>query len=91
MDFDWALYDASQKPGRDEIEEAFEDPFGLRLLPDARRFEEQSRFFALGRDDRGGYWTVVYGANGKLFRVIAARPMSDEERAFYERKLRESL
>jgi uncharacterized DUF497 family protein len=91
MDFDWTLYNTSGAPARRQVEEAFEDPFGLRLLPDARRFEEQSRFFCMGRDDNGSYLTIIYAANGKMFRVIAAREMSGDERNLYERKLRENL
>ena len=48
MEFDWQepsfdLNDVSAK----EIEESFEDPFALRLLPDGDYAESNNRFFLL--------------------------------------------
>lgn len=91
MDFDWAQYDASCGASQQQIEECFEDPFGLRLIPDSERFAEQNRFFCLGQDSAGKYWTIAHATTGKIMRVISVREMTPSERAFYERKLRENL
>ena len=72
-----------------EIEETFEDPHSLRLLPDAPRFAEESRTFCLGKTLNGRGIFSVFRADGKRIRVISARTMTEEEDYFYERKLRE--
>ena len=72
-----------------EIEETFEDPHSLRLLPDAPRFAEESRTFCLGKTLNGRGVFSVFRADGKRIRVISARSMTEEEDYFYERKLRE--
>lgn len=96
MDFDWSLYASAPevtvgRPSHDEISESFEDPFGLRLLPDSPRFAEQSRFFSLGRTLNGRPLLSVYTSTGKIIKVITAREMSPEESFFYDRKAKESL
>ncbi len=91
MEFDWSLREVDWPATQQQIEECFEDPFGLRLMPDAERFRKQSRFFCLGKDNTGDAWTVVYAANGKMTRVVCVRPMAQAERDFYERKMRGSL
>jgi len=85
MEFDWldspfGLKSVSPK----EIEESFEDPFGLRLLPDLPGGE--ARYFNLGRTagDRGVF--SVFWSDGKKYRVILARDMTAEESQFYDRK-----
>jgi uncharacterized DUF497 family protein len=70
-----------------ELEEALEDPFGLRLLPDQETGE--SRFYALGRTVADRYLFVCFWTDGKRTRVIGARPMSEGEQRFYERKYAE--
>ncbi|HZQ47485.1 MAG TPA: hypothetical protein VFC07_10765 [Verrucomicrobiae bacterium] len=74
-----------------EIEESFEDPFAVRLLPDTPRFSVQARFFNLGMSAGGVGIFSVYRTNGKQVRVIFARPMEPEERFFYQRKLDRNL
>lgn len=91
MEFDWTNYDPSWGVTQKEIEEVFEDPFSLRLMPDTNRFSAQSRFICLGQDSNGTYFMVVYAANGKSMRVIAARRMSIEECGFYAQKLHRNL
>jgi uncharacterized DUF497 family protein len=88
MEFEWALYKAKQI-STDEIVESFEDPFSLRLLPDAHRFAVQNRFISLGRSNNGKGIFAVYTSTGKIVRIVAARCMTDEENYFYERKMRE--
>jgi uncharacterized protein len=93
MEFDWnnppSNLDGSLL--RQEIEESFEDPFAVRLLPDTPRFSVQARFFNLGRSAGGVGIFSVYRTNGKQVRIIHSRPMEPEERFFYQRKLDQTL
>jgi uncharacterized DUF497 family protein len=88
MEFDWSLYKPSELTP-EEISESFEDSFSLRLLPDSNRFANQNRFFSLGRTNGGTGVFAVYSSTGKIIRVVAARPMSEEETFFYDRKTHE--
>jgi hypothetical protein len=93
MEFDWnnaPLASDSSLTSR-EVEESFEDPFAIRLLPDSARFSVQARFFNLGRSASGIGIFSVYRTNGKQVRVIHARPFDPEEQFFYQRKLNQSL
>jgi uncharacterized DUF497 family protein len=90
MEFEWSLFKQS-KLTQEEISESFEDPFSLRLLPDSARFTAQNRFFSLGCSSSGTRIFAVYTSTGKIIRVLAARPMTDEETYFYERKSKENL
>ena len=74
-----------------DIEESFEDPFAVRLLPDSERFAVQARFFNLGASASGVGIFSVYRANGKQVRVIFARPFDSEERFFYQKKVDQVL
>ncbi|MDB6110200.1 MAG: hypothetical protein JWR69_1950, partial [Pedosphaera sp.] len=49
MEFDWnnPPLNLDSSLTRQEIEESFEDPFAVRLLPDTPRFSVQARFFNL--------------------------------------------
>jgi uncharacterized DUF497 family protein len=93
MDFDWNNppfnLDSSLSVG--SIEESFEDPFAVRLLPDSARFGVQARFFNLGMTTHGQGVFTVYRTNGKQARVIFARPFEPEEKYVYQRKLTQSL
>jgi uncharacterized DUF497 family protein len=88
MEFEWSLFKAKEISA-EEIMESFEDPFSLRLLPDANRFASQNRFISLGRSNGGKGIFAVYTSTGKIVRIVAARSMTDEESYFYERKVRE--
>ena len=85
MEFDWleASFDLKALTPR-AIEESFEDPFSLRLLPDSDLAE--SRYFNLGRSVEGRGIFSVFWTDGKSFRVIAARPMTRDEENFFDRK-----
>ena len=72
-----------------ELEEAFEDPFAVRFLPDNERSDGASRYYALGRTVANRYLFFAFGTDGKVTRVVAAREMSDSERKFYDRKYAE--
>ena len=74
-----------------EIEESFEDPFAIRLLPDSARFSVQARFFNLGMSAGGIGVFSVYRTNGKSIRVMLARAFEPEERFFYQRKMDQTL
>jgi len=92
MEFDWnnppfELGSLTQR----EIEESFEDAFAVRLMPDSPRFGVQARFFNLGMTAAGIGVTSVYRTNGRLVRVLLARPFDVEERFFYQRKMTQTL
>lgn len=91
MEFDWldSPFDL-RKISPKEIEESFEDPFSLRLLPDGDDEGDKARYFNLGKSvsDRGIF--TIFWTDGKRYRAILARDMTTEELAFYDRKNAES-
>jgi len=93
VDFDWnnAPFELGENLTTREIEESFEDPFAVRLLPDSARFGVQARYFNLGKTSGGQGVFSVYRTNGRLIRVICARPFTDSEEFFYQRSLRQML
>ena len=88
MEFDWnnPPFNLDSSLTLQEIEESFEDPFAVKLLPDSPRFAVQARFFNLGLSALGAGIFSVYRTNGRQVRVIFARPFQPEERFFYQRK-----
>jgi len=93
MEFDWnnPPFNLESSLTLQEIEESFEDPFAIRLLPDSPRFSVQARYFNLGVSVGGMGIFSVYRTNGKQARVLYARPFEPEERFFYQRRLDQSL
>ena len=93
MEFDWnnPPFEMESSLTRREIEESFEDPFAIRLLPDSPRFSVQARYFNLGMSAGGVGIFSVYRTNGRLVRVLLARPFEAEERFFYQRKVDQTL
>jgi len=93
MEFDWnnPPFNLDSSLSLREIEESFEDPFAVRLLPDSPRFSVQARFFNLGVSAGGIGIFSVYRTNGKVARVLYARPFEPEERFFYQRKMDQTL
>lgn len=92
MEFDWnnppfELGSLTQR----EVEESFEDPFAVRLMPDTPRFGVQARFFNLGMSAAGVGIYSVYRANGRQVKVLLARQFEPEERFFYQRKMDQTL
>ena len=87
MEFDWleASFDL-RKITPKEIEESFEDPFSIRLMPESGEDASLARYFNLGKSvgDRSVF--SVFWTDGKRYRVIFARDMTPEETAFYNRK-----
>lgn len=93
MDFDWnnPPFNLDNSLSLREIEESFEDPFAVKLLPDSPRFSVQARFFNLGQSASSTGVFSIYRTNGKHVRVIFARPFQPEERFFYQRKMDQAL
>ncbi|HXJ55526.1 MAG TPA: hypothetical protein VNU68_02570 [Verrucomicrobiae bacterium] len=93
MDFDWnnPPFNLNRSLSIKDIEESFEDPFAVRLLPDSPRFSAQTRFFNLGLAAGGNGVFTVYRTNGKSVRVMHARPFEPEEKFFYDRKMNQTL
>jgi hypothetical protein len=93
MEFDWnnPPFELDSSLSQREVEESFEDPFAVRLLPDSRRFAVQARFFNLGMSAAGVGIFSVYRTNGKQVRVLHARQFEPEEQFFYQRKVDQTL
>lgn len=93
MEFDWnnTPFDLPESLNQRDVEESFEDPFVVRLLPDSPRFSVQARYFNLGKSAKGAGVFSVYRTNGKQIRVIFARLFEPEESFFYQRKQDQTL
>jgi len=90
MDLD--LIDAPfdlQKIKPRELEEALEDPFAVRFLPESDDNAGQARFYALGRTVADRFLFLCFRTDGKVSRVIFAREMSEGEERFYDRRYRQ--
>jgi uncharacterized DUF497 family protein len=92
MDFDWldVSFDLTPVPPRD-IEESFEDPFSLKLLPDEQGDQSSARYYCLGKSLGGRPVFSVFWTDGKRYRVIYARQMTQMEVDFFDRKKAEDL
>ena len=92
MEFDWidANFSLAKLPPKD-IEESFEDPFAIKLLPDDMPDDADTRYFCLGKSLGNRPIFSVFWTDGKNYRVILARNMTGEELNFYERKNEELL
>lgn len=93
MEFDWnnPPFEMDGSLTQQEIEESFEDPFAVKLLPDSPRFGVQARFLNLGMSAGGSGIFSVYRTNGRMIRVLFARTFEPEERFFYQRKMDQTL
>ncbi|MEX2577893.1 MAG: BrnT family toxin [Verrucomicrobiales bacterium] len=87
MEFDWidCHFDLKKIIPR-EVEEVFEDPFAIRLLPETDNGDAEARYFTLGKTINNRYLFAVFWTDGKNYRVIFCREMTDDEISFYERK-----
>ena len=84
LDFSGVSFDTKKiKPH--EIEEVFEDPFAIRLLPDVDREDGEARFYLLGKTISNRGLFLSFWSNGKKARVVAARELSEDEGAYYDR------
>ncbi len=93
MEFDWTNppFQFSGGVSPQDVEESFEDPFAIKLLPDSSRFNAQARFFNLGKTVTGKGIFAIYRTNGRSIRIIQARAFLPEETYFYERKVTQAL
>jgi uncharacterized DUF497 family protein len=93
MDFDWKkpAFEMIGDVTEAAIEESFEDPFAVKLMPGGARFSVQARYFNLGMTGGGVGIFSTYRTNGKQIRVVHARTFEAEEYFFYQRKLNHSL
>src|SRR2546426_2006733 len=84
MEFDWnnPPFNLDSSLTLQEIEESFEDPFAVKLLPDSPRFSVQARFFNLGMSAGGTGVFSVYRTNGKQVRVLTPAPWSPKNDFF---------
>ncbi|MEM7014951.1 MAG: BrnT family toxin [Verrucomicrobiota bacterium] len=86
MDFEWLDDVEFDEITNRDIEEAFEDPFSIRLLPEFADDSRDPRYFCLGKNLSNRAIFTVFWTNGKMFRVHASREMTEAELNFYERK-----
>ncbi len=93
MEFDWynPPFELDRTLTSQDVEESFEDPFAVKLLPDSPRFSVQARFFNLGKSATGAGVFSVYRTNGRSIRVLHARPFVPEEEFFYQRKMNQGM
>ena len=93
MEFDWnnPPFELGSPISTKDVEESFEDPFAVKLLPDTARFSVQSRYFNLGMSASGLGVFSVYRTNGRQVRILLARGFEPEERFFYQRKMDQTL
>ncbi len=93
MEFDWINPSFEMKDSilPREIEESFEDPFSLRIVGNDENPTVRSRYFCLGKTAGGNGIFSVYRSDGKKFRVISARHMTEGENYFYDRKNTEQV
>jgi len=68
-----------------ELEEAMEDPFALRFIPDVLNGSEEPRYFLIGQTVAQRLLFVCFNTDGKKAKIIAARDTSEEEEVFYTR------
>ncbi|MEO6787584.1 MAG: BrnT family toxin [Chthoniobacteraceae bacterium] len=91
MEFDWldSPFDLHKLTPR-EIEESFEDPFSLRLMPDVEiAGADAARYFNLGKSIEGRAVFTIFRSDGKKIRCLLSREMTPEEVSFFERKTQE--
>ena len=88
MEFDWTDNPFSpEEISLKEIEETFEDPFSIRIMPELDAIEgHEARYFILGRAISNRAVFSVFWTDGKRYRVIFSRLMTPEEETFYDRK-----
>src|SRR5260370_29976008 len=89
MEFDWnnPPFNLNISLSIKDIEESFEDPFAVRLLPDSSRFAVQSRSFNLVMSANGMGAFSLYRTNAKSVRIIFPRMVEARERFLYTPKL----
>ncbi|HFD40886.1 MAG TPA: BrnT family toxin [Anaerolineae bacterium] len=85
--FDWDTGNRGKNWRKHRVSDAeceqvfFNQPFLVYF--DEEHSEDEPRFYALGRTDRGRRLFVVFTLRGDRIRVISARDMTRKERTFY--------
>jgi uncharacterized DUF497 family protein len=89
--FDWDEGNAQKSVNKHDVlpveaEQVFFN-VPLLMLEDLGHSVGEARYYALGRTDSGRLLSIslTLRDEGKLIRVISARPMSRKERAVYEK------
>ena len=92
MEFDWTgPFQGSPGAPCTQVEESFEDPFSLRIMPDPDELPgNEARYFNLGRAVSGPALFSVFRTDGKTHCVVFSRKATPEEELFLERKSAES-
>lgn len=92
MEFDWldVSFDLSKVTPK-EIEETFEDPFAIRLIPGSGYGDSDARYVCLGRSVGNRPLLSVFWTDGKRYRVIVSRQMTKDEESFYDRRYAQAL
>ncbi len=86
MEFDWNSF-SPEEISRKEIEESFEDPFSIRIMPEIdEEAGREARYFILGRSISNRAIFSIFWTDGKRYRVVFSRLMTSEEETFYDRK-----
>lgn len=68
-----------------EIEEALEDPFAIKFIPDMLPEQSEPRYFLIGKTVAQRLLLVCLKTDGKKANIIACRDCSEEEDMFYQR------
>ena len=57
----------------------------LKIIKDIHHSQEEEKFYALGKTDKGRRLFISFTLRKKLIRVISSRDMSKKEREIYEK------
>lgn len=92
MEFDWidSHFDLKAVTPK-EVEETFEDPFALKILPEGKWVEAEARYICVGKTVNNRTLLSIFWTDGKKFRVILSREATEAETNFYDRKHAEFL
>ena len=83
MEFDWldVHFDLKKVTPR-EIEESFEDPFAIRMIPEQELTDSDVRYICLAKTVGGRPLFSVFWTDGKNCRVIYGLEIVDKELGF---------
>jgi len=68
-----------------ELEECLEDPYALRVLPDADHGPKSTRYYLIGKTLHTRCLFLSFVTNGKVASIIYSREASEIELSYYER------
>jgi len=90
--FDWDRGNARKSSDKHGVSQAEAEQIFLNapllMTPDTAHSKTEARYHALGHTDEGRLLHVTFTlrGDGRLIRVISARPMSRRERRYYEQE-----